>query len=77
MTASYLEELDNAILSGSAESRERALWHATDLLMVGRFTDEEIWVFGEIIGRRRPRSSSPHVRSWLRSSPASTMRPHR
>ena len=51
MTASYLEELDNAILSGSAESRERALWHATDLLMVGRFTDEEIWVFGEIIGR--------------------------
>lgn len=51
MTASYLEELDNAILSGTAESRERALWHATDLLMVGRYTDEEIWVFGEIIGR--------------------------
>jgi len=51
MTASYLEELDSAILRGTAESRERALWHATDLLMVGRYTDEEIWVFGEIIGR--------------------------
>src|SRR5437868_4048566 len=51
MTASYLEELDQAILNGTRESRERALWHATDLLMVGRYTDEEIWVFGEIIGR--------------------------
>jgi len=49
MTASLLEELDKAILTGSRECRERALWYATDLLMVGRFTDEEIWVFGEII----------------------------
>jgi uncharacterized protein (DUF2336 family) len=49
--ASYLEELDDAIQSGTPESRERALWHATDLLMVGRYTDEEIWVFGEVIGR--------------------------
>jgi uncharacterized protein (DUF2336 family) len=49
--ATYLEELDDAIRSGTAESRERALWHATDLLMVGRYTDEEIWVFGEVIGR--------------------------
>ena len=51
MKLSFLEELDQAILTGTAESRERALWHATDLLMVGRFTDEEIWVFGEIIGK--------------------------
>jgi uncharacterized protein (DUF2336 family) len=49
--ASYLEELDDAIRTGTPESRERALWHATDLLMVGRYTDEEIWVFGEVIGR--------------------------
>jgi uncharacterized protein (DUF2336 family) len=51
MTASFLEELDQAILKGAPENRERALWHATDLLMVGRYTDEEIWVFGEVIGR--------------------------
>lgn len=51
MTTSFLEELDRAILTGSAESRERALWHATDMLMVGRYTDEEIWVFGGIIGK--------------------------
>jgi uncharacterized protein (DUF2336 family) len=51
MTAFLLEELDQAILNGTPESRERALWHATDLLMVGQYTDEEIWVFGEVIGR--------------------------
>ncbi|MCP4615884.1 MAG: DUF2336 domain-containing protein [Bradyrhizobium sp.] len=51
MTASFLEELDRAILTGTPECRERALWHATDMLMVGRFTDEEIWVFGGIIGK--------------------------
>ncbi|MBR1122838.1 DUF2336 domain-containing protein [Bradyrhizobium lablabi] len=51
MTASFLEELDEAIRNGTPESRERALWYATDLLMVGRFTDDEIWVFGEVIGR--------------------------
>jgi uncharacterized protein (DUF2336 family) len=48
---SFLEELDQTILRGTPESRERALWHATDVLMVGRYTDDEIWVFGEVIGR--------------------------
>ena len=48
---SYLQELDIAVSKGSAESRERALWYATDLLIVGRYTDDEIWMFGEIIGR--------------------------
>src|SRR3984893_15870537 len=48
---SFLQELDVAVLQGSAESRERALWYATDLLIVGRYTDDEIWMFGEIIGR--------------------------
>ncbi|MBV9563823.1 MAG: DUF2336 domain-containing protein [Bradyrhizobium sp.] len=48
---SFLRELDDAILRGSAESREKALWYATDLLMVGRFAEEEIWTFGEVIGR--------------------------
>jgi hypothetical protein len=27
------------------------LWYATDLLIVGRYTDHEIWMFGEIMGR--------------------------
>jgi uncharacterized protein (DUF2336 family) len=48
---SFLQELDDAIAKGSAESRLRALWHATDLLIAGRYSDSEIWIFGEIIGR--------------------------
>jgi uncharacterized protein (DUF2336 family) len=48
---SFLQELDNAVLRGSAESRQRALWYATDLLITGRYTDDEIWMFGEVIGR--------------------------
>ena len=48
---SFLRDLDDAIARGTAESRTRALWHATDLLLTGRFSDEEIWTFGEVIGR--------------------------
>ena len=50
-TGSFLRELENAVSRGSAESRLRALWHATDYLIAGRYTDDEIWVFGEVIGR--------------------------
>jgi uncharacterized protein (DUF2336 family) len=48
---SFLRDLDEAIARGTAESRTRALWHATDLLITGRYSDEEIWTFGEVIGR--------------------------
>jgi hypothetical protein len=50
-TGSFLRELENAVSRGSAESRLRALWHATDFLIAGRYTDDEIWVFGEVIER--------------------------
>jgi uncharacterized protein (DUF2336 family) len=48
---SFLQDLDEAISRGTAESRTRALWHATDLLIAGRYSDEEIQTFGEVIGR--------------------------
>ena len=48
---SFLGDLNDAIARGTAESRTRALWHATDLMLTGRFSDEEIWTFGEVIGR--------------------------
>jgi uncharacterized protein (DUF2336 family) len=48
---SFLQELEVAVSRGSAESRQRALWYATDVLIVGRYTDDEIWMFGEVIGR--------------------------
>jgi uncharacterized protein (DUF2336 family) len=47
----FLRELNEAILRGSPESRARALWHATDILIDGRYTEDQIWVFGEVIGR--------------------------
>jgi hypothetical protein len=49
-TGSFLRELEEAVSRGSADSRLQALWHATDFLIAGRYTDDEIWVFGEIIG---------------------------
>jgi uncharacterized protein (DUF2336 family) len=48
---SFLQEINEAILQGTPESRERALWHATDLLIAGRYTEDQIWVFDEVIER--------------------------
>lgn len=48
---SFLHELNEAISRGSAESREKALWYAADMLTVGSYSDEDIWVFGEVVGR--------------------------
>ncbi|MCP3462937.1 DUF2336 domain-containing protein [Bradyrhizobium sp. CCGUVB23] len=51
VTKSFLQDLDEAVLRGSAEAREKALRYATDMLIIGRYSDDEIWTFGEIIGR--------------------------
>src|SRR5215475_13873694 len=48
---SYLQDLDDAISRGTAESRTKALWHATDLMIAGSYSDEEIETFGKVIGR--------------------------
>jgi uncharacterized protein (DUF2336 family) len=48
---SFLRDLDEAVLRGTDESRTRALWHTTDLMIAGRYSDDEIWTFGEVIGR--------------------------
>jgi uncharacterized protein (DUF2336 family) len=50
-TNSVLRDLEDAIARGTADSRERALWHATDLLIAGRYYEDEIATFGEVIGR--------------------------
>ncbi len=48
---SFLQGLDDAVQRGTPESRMRALQHTTDLLIAGRYSDDEIWTFGEVIGR--------------------------
>ena len=47
----FLKELNEVISKGSSESCARALWRATDILIEGRYTEDQIWVFGEVIGR--------------------------
>jgi uncharacterized protein (DUF2336 family) len=49
--ASFLSDLEDAVSKGTAESCLRALWHATDVLIAGTYSEEEIWTFGEIISR--------------------------
>jgi uncharacterized protein (DUF2336 family) len=46
-----LQELEESVSHGTPDSRERALWHATDLLIAGRYTEEQIWIFGAVIER--------------------------
>jgi uncharacterized protein (DUF2336 family) len=48
---SFLRDLDEAVSRGTPESRARALWHTTDLMVAGCYSDDEIWTFGEVIGR--------------------------
>lgn len=48
---SFLRDLDHAISRGTAQSRERALWYATNLLITGGYSEDEIRTFGEVIGR--------------------------
>ena len=36
---------------GERRKPPRALWHTTDLMIAGRYSDDEIWTFGEVIGR--------------------------
>jgi uncharacterized protein (DUF2336 family) len=48
---SFLEDLEEAVSRGTPESRARALWHTTDLMIAGRFSDDEIWTFGEVVTR--------------------------
>jgi hypothetical protein len=48
---SYLHEIDEAISRGTHATRLQALWHATDLLIAGQYSDDQIWIFGEVISR--------------------------
>jgi uncharacterized protein (DUF2336 family) len=63
-TASLLQELDESISQGSNERRLRALWHATDVLIAGQYSEEDIWIFGEVI-ERLARELEVEVRAQL------------
>lgn len=46
-----LADLEDAVSKGTAEGCLRALWHATDVLVSGTYSEDQIWTFGEIIAR--------------------------
>lgn len=48
---SFLDDLEDAVARGTPESRARALWHTADLMIAGRFSDDDIWTFGEVVTR--------------------------
>src|ERR1700730_19375317 len=47
----FLQDLDDAVSRGTTESCLHAVRHATDLLIAGRYSDDEICTFGEVIAR--------------------------
>ena len=47
----FLQDLDDAVSRGTTESCLHAVRHATDLLIAGRYSDDEISTFGEVIAR--------------------------
>jgi uncharacterized protein (DUF2336 family) len=48
---SFIDDLEEAVARGTPASRARALWHTTDLMIAGNFSDDEIWTFGEVVTR--------------------------
>ena len=71
---SFLQEINEAILQGSSESCARAVWHTTDLLIAGHYTEDEIWTFGEVIGTLATRLSWRHEPELAKGWPAPTKR---
>lgn len=49
-TLNLIKELEAAVSSGTADGCRAALAYTTDLLIAGRYKDDEVWMFGEIIG---------------------------
>lgn len=49
--SSFLLDLEDSITKGSENGRLNALWHATDVLIAGRYSEDQIWTFGEVIER--------------------------
>ena len=50
-STSFIDDLEEAVARGTPASRAKALWHTTDLMIAGNFSEEEIWTFGEVVTR--------------------------
>lgn len=48
--SNLIEELELAVSFGAGDQRQAALSYTTDLLIAGRYNDDEVWMFGDVIG---------------------------
>ena len=46
-----IDDREQASAQGTPDRRQAALWYATDTLLSGRYSEDQIWLFGEIIDR--------------------------
>jgi uncharacterized protein (DUF2336 family) len=46
-----IQELELAVSHGEGDRRAAALFYTTDLLISGRYKDDDVWMFGEVIGQ--------------------------
>jgi uncharacterized protein (DUF2336 family) len=46
-----IQELELAVSHGGDDRRTAALLYTTDLLISGRYEDDDVWIFGEVIGQ--------------------------
>uniref|UniRef100_Q07J65 DUF2336 domain-containing protein n=1 Tax=Rhodopseudomonas palustris (strain BisA53) TaxID=316055 RepID=Q07J65_RHOP5 len=76
---SLLADLESTISRGSAETRAKALEHTTHVLITGKYNEDEIWIFGEIISKlmheleERARSALSRRLSASSNAPAQVM----
>jgi uncharacterized protein (DUF2336 family) len=48
---SLLANIESTISRGTPQTRAKALEHATNLLIAGKYNEDEIWIFGELISK--------------------------
>jgi uncharacterized protein (DUF2336 family) len=79
-TRDLLTDLDHAFAQGTPDSRLAALWHTTDTLLAGRYSEEQIWTFGAIIDRLaeeielRARAKLANLLSQSNNAPTQTIK---
>jgi len=77
---SLLANIENTISRGTPETRAKALEHATNLLIAGKYNEDEIWIFGELISKlmqeleERARSALSRRLSASANAPFQVMR---
>ena len=63
-----IQELESAVSGGNPERCRTALAYATDLLIAGRYSEQETWMFGETSDCWRSEIETARARGACRSA---------